>query len=519
LTGDILLSMGAAATSVNFWYDAPPRIGSDAEFAAARRVFDDAGYTYGNLCARLGVERLYEYMTPPVAELLAQPVDDSLDVIYRLFGHGLHLERSIVESFLGAEGRAALAALHLLEADPDAPQMDYAPAIVLPFLDVLTMTDRFCSPSGEKIEVPADSVYPALFSNTYDFVSRLPKTECEALLDLGTGTGAAAICQAGFARRVWAADITARSVHFAEFNSRLNGCANIQGVTGDLYEPVSGLTFDRIVSQPPYIAVAADKIVYRDGGPDGEQVIRRIVEGLPEYLRPGGMFCALLMATDREGETFEQRIRKWLGESAAEFDVLLACDLVKDPMEFLLAAQKIPVVEKEYRRVLYEKTRTSAVLSCSIVLRRKVDERPAVTVRAMVGRNVTGQDLNSLLEWHAAVASPEGPEMLWKTRPKLGAHCELHVAHRVRGGRLMAEEFVLQTNGPFVSKGKTPAWVAQLVTQCDGSKSWGERFGNLQAEGRVPAGLTREDFVNILSVLVSTGVLEVSENSVVFDEG
>ena len=52
-------------------------------------------------------------------------------------------------------------------------------------------------------------------------------------------------------------------------------------------------------------------------GKTGSRSSGRVVEGLPRYLRPGGKFYALLMATDREGEEFEQRIRKWLGADEA----------------------------------------------------------------------------------------------------------------------------------------------------------------------------------------------------------
>jgi SAM-dependent methyltransferase len=514
----MLHSMGAAATITNFWYDNPPRLGSDAEFSAARQVFERAGYNYANLCARLGVGRLYEYKMPAAAETLAQPVTDALDVLSRVFGHGLHLERAVVERYLTAEGRAALCALHLIEADPDAPEMDFAPAVVLPCLDALTMTDRFCAPSGESIDVAADAVYPAIFDNTYNFVSRLPQTPCEALLDLGTGTGVAAICQARFARRVWATDITARAAYFAGFNGRLNGCDNVETAAGDLYAPVRGMTFDRIVSQPPYIAVEADKIAYRDGGKDGEQVFRRIVEGLPEFLRPGGTCYALLMATDREGETFEQRVRKWLGWRADEFDIFLGCDVAQEPMEFLRTAQKIPVAEREYRRVLYQETHTCAVLYCSIAIRRKRKPGTPVTARTFLGKDVRGEDLDFQLAWNAAAVSARGAEMLWNSRPRLGAHCELAITHRVREGRLVPEEFELRTTGRFVSKGKTPPWAAQIVAECDGSVTWGERFAKLREEGRLPAGMAPEEFGRMLAVLVSTGVLEVSQESLFFDK-
>jgi hypothetical protein len=138
-------------------------------------------------------------------------------------------------------------------------------------------------------------------------------------------------------------------------------------------------------------------------------------------------------------------------------------------------------------------------------------------MRTFVGTSVKGTDFDFLLAWNEAVASPGSEEMLWNARPRLGVHCELHVAHRVRQGRLVAEEFELQTHGPFTSKGKTPPWVAKIVTECDGSYTWGERFQKMQAEKRIPPEVGRKEFAHILAVLVSTGVLEVSENSVVFN--
>jgi SAM-dependent methyltransferase len=507
--------MGAVATPVNFWYDAPPRLGSPAEFAAARGVFQESGYTYANVCARFGVERLFKHKTRSAAELFAEPVEDALGVLIRLFGHGLHLHRSVAERFLSAESRAALYALHLLEADPGAQDMDFAPAVVFPFLDALAMSDRFGTPSGTPIDLFADAVYPALFDNTYNFVTRLPETPCEALLDLGTGNGCAAICQARFARRIWATDISPRAVYFAEFNRRLNGCDNIETAAGDLYEPVRGLTFDRIVTQPPYLAAETDKIVYRDGGKDGEQIFRRIVERLPEFLRPGGTCYALVMGSDREGETFERRIRKWLGDHGEQFDILMGCDFAQAPSEFL-ATSKTPQ-ERAYREGLYEQTKTTAVVYGSVLIRRKERSGPAVTTRMFLGPEATGKDLDFLLDWKAAAAAPDIAAKLWTLRPRLGADGEMRTIHRVRDGRLIGEEFELHTNGAFASKGKVPGWVAQVVAECDGSLTWGERFERLREEGRIPAGMGGDEFVRVLVMLVSTGFLEVSRESLVFN--
>lgn len=505
--------MGAAASNINFGHEAMPRIGSPAEFAAARRVFEDNGYTYANLCARLGVKRLHEYRMPAAAEIFARPVEDGLAVLDRLFCQGLHLERSVVERYLTSVGRAALCDVGLLASDPSDPEFDSASAQVLPFFDGLFASDRFCTPSGAPLDPPPDAVYAALFENTCNFVARIPDTPCEALLDLGTGAGVAAICKSASARQVWATDITSRAVHFTEFNRRLNGSENVATLAGDLYEPVRGLTFDRIVCHPPYVAAESDTVIYRDGGKDGEQIFRRIVEGLPEFLRRGGTCYALLMATDREGEPFERRILKWLGKYADEFDILVACDVAQEPMEFLQTAQKITRVEREYRRILYRETLTTAVLYCSAAIRRRRKEGPGIVRRAFVGSSVRGEDLDFYLAWNAVAASPAGFEMLWNARPVLSAHCEFIVTHRVREGRLTPEQFELRTNGPFRSQGKAPGWVQAIFLNCDGKSTWGDCFEKCKSEGAISPAISQEEFARMLIVLVSTGALEVSKES------
>ena len=55
-----------------------------------------------------------------------------------------------------------------------------------------------------------------------------------------------------------------------------------------------------------------------------EQILRRLVEGVPRHLRPGGSFYTFVTAADCEGQPFEDRLRLWLGEAQAEFDVVLA---------------------------------------------------------------------------------------------------------------------------------------------------------------------------------------------------
>jgi SAM-dependent methyltransferase len=512
----MLPNMDAASTLENLLSAAAPRIGGVAEFNAARQVFENAGYNYAAVCARLGVKRLSEYKPASAAEIFAEPLVDELGVLVRLFCQGLQVSRETVERLLSLASRQALAALDLIAGKPDAPAMDFAPVLVLPFLDWLTASDRLCAPDGGPVEVESDAVFPPLFDSTYNFVTRLPETVCEAALDLGTGSGVAALHQSRRARRVWATDIAGRSSYFAHFNALLNGCSNVETAQGDLFDAVRGLTFDRIVTQPPYMAAESSKIGYRDGGKDGEQIFRRIVEKLPEVLRRGGSLYALLMATDRENETFEQRMRKWLGAAEEQFDIFVGCDVAQDAAEYLQNARKISDTEREYWRSLYQETKTRAVLYCSVVIRRKRQASPPLTKRMFLGWGVTGRDLDFQLTWNALTARPNASEFLMGVRPRLEAHAELIVKHRVQAGRLPAE-FELTGGGAFLSKGKMPAWIAQIIAECDGSRTWSEEFDRFCTNNPTSTDVRLEDFAHILAVLVSTGVFEIPEEIFGFD--
>jgi release factor glutamine methyltransferase len=75
-----------------------------------------------------------------------------------------------------------------------------------------------------------------------------------AVLDIGTGSGIAAIAAArAGAGRVVAVDLNPAAVRCAEGNVRRYGLADRVTVReGDLFAPVAGERFDRIVCNPPY---------------------------------------------------------------------------------------------------------------------------------------------------------------------------------------------------------------------------------------------------------------------------
>lgn len=119
------------------------------------------------------------------------------------------------------------------------------------------------------------------------------------ILDLGTGTGCIAITLALECPqvRVTAVDASAAALAIAKENAQqLN--ATVRFLQSDWYAGVEDETFDLIVSNPPYIAVADTHLAQGDlrfeppaalaSGADGLDAIRHIIATAPAHLSPQG---------------------------------------------------------------------------------------------------------------------------------------------------------------------------------------------------------------------------------------
>ncbi len=112
--------------------------------------------------------------------------------------------------------------------------------------------------------------------------------------DICTGTGALAIIAAKCgAKSVTAVDITRRASWCAWLNARLHR-VKVDVRRGDLWAPLSGQTFDLIVSNPPYIPAATDalpqlaELIPLDAGVRGRALLDRLCRDAPAHLAPAG---------------------------------------------------------------------------------------------------------------------------------------------------------------------------------------------------------------------------------------
>jgi len=145
----------------------------------------------------------------------------------------------------------------------------------------------------------------------------------ERALDLGTGCGVQALHLAQHARDVVATDVNPRALAMARLTGRLNDVA-LDVRDGSLYEPVAGERFDLIASNPPFVVSPPDgeRLVYRETGFAGDDVVRRLVAGAAEHLADGGL-CHLLAAWVHPAEgDWQERLTGWVEPTGLDAWVL-----------------------------------------------------------------------------------------------------------------------------------------------------------------------------------------------------
>ncbi len=132
----------------------------------------------------------------------------------------------------------------------------------------------------------------------------LKQQESPLIVDVGTGSGciALALAKEKPEAEIHAIDRSPEALVLAQENAKFLGL-ELKFHLGDLLKPLGDIQADLILSNPPYIPSAAIKglmsdvrefepHIALDGGEDGLELIRRLIQQAPPLLREGG---ALLM--------------------------------------------------------------------------------------------------------------------------------------------------------------------------------------------------------------------------------
>lgn len=491
----------------------PLHIGSSEDFAAVRDSLRDADLTESTMCRTLNVEQMSDVGGVKFESIDFSKVSTRFRMLFRLFFAQQSVPANEVKEILGASTLDSYTRLGLLRKL--GTDRLYGDVLLYPVAGFFMASDRHTSPDGSAFEAPADIVFPAIFGGTLRFLRLLPKTPADASLDLCAGSGIGAFVLSRVSSSAVSSDVTERATHFARFNCELNGLKNVEAVCGDLYGGVAGRTFDRIVAHPPYVPSLDNATIWRDGGVTGELIGRKIIEGLPDYLRPGGIACIVSLGLDTTEGQFEDRIRGWLADNSDEFDLIFAFTNERTPSELLgdmakrdteLSEQKLNTLSKAFSEAGILRMPHGA-----IVLKRHSANytHAAWTMRAKLSELTDGDDFDRIIAFHTKLSDVAYLKGLADTRPVLAERLQVVATHVVHEGSLVPAEFIFETDKPFDSKGKVDGWMVPLFTQFDGQQTLRQIYDRASAAENLPADFKLDDFAGLVARMIERGFFKL----------
>jgi len=347
----------------------------------------------------------------------------------------------------------------------------------------------------------------------------IPQDPVERFLDLGTGSGVAALAATRFAKSVVATDITERSAHFARFNALLNG-QDIEVQVGDMYQPVRGRQFDCIATHPPYVPSFKRTAIFRDAGSSGEEILKAAILGLPEYLRPGGVFLSVSLGMDTAEQNFEVRAREWLGDGSGEFDVLFGLGDYRTSEDFAhdLARSAIEPTGSDVQkwRGLFSELHTQRMVYGALMIRRRLKPGTAApwTERRKIDEKTDAVAYLRFFRWRERLATLSGRQEIIHSVPRLCPDLKVIVSHKVQDQTLVPFLIRFRNGGqPFPTESEVDNLIVTTAGRVDGKTKVADLFQDLKKASLLPESLSEEDFIDLVAGLIERGFLEI-ENGI-----
>lgn len=376
------------------------------------------------------------------------------------------------------------------------------PVLFYPALGFYVASDRPASSDGYGY-AGSDFVMSAIEHLSRTYVTSIGQGACARFLELGAGAGLGALHATRFGEEVWATDITPRSIACMEFNRALNGVSErkMHIRCGDMYEPVAGMTFDRIACNPPFEPPLRRDLIYSVGGGDGEKLIERVLrEGWP-YLNTGGRIYCQVLGTDRVHESFYARLCRWVEEAGAGVAYFERTHLSTDSYA---AGQMMN--RRAGRAELAEWDRFYGGLGATQVTTGQVIVERGASFRIVeaIGERVHAEDMERRIEWDVA-RREDG----WQQRVADGwwaveEGCSVQVMRAMQGGSLTPVEHVLVCRAPFDVRRTVPAAVVEILAQA----GTGAHGGSIVDAVKVPQS---EEVLDAMALCIGLGALRKSE--------
>jgi SAM-dependent methyltransferase len=503
--------------SHSFNIDVPVRVGTEAEFARVASSLKEATFDEETILRTLKIKSLSDIGSVAAPELDYGNISVKLRLFIELFLFQRLVSLENAERSIEADELQAFLSLGLLGIGEFGADQLYSRVLLYPLAGFFVASDRHSNPDGSTFNPPPDIVFPGIYGGTLRFLNLVPRRPLDSALDVCAGSGIGAFVLSRNSKHAVCTDITERATKFAHFNLRLNGIDNVEPVSGDCYAGVKGRTFDCIVAHPPYVPSLGIETIWRDGGPTGELLVRRLIEGLPEHLRPGGTFCLVTLALDTKEGSFEERARRWLNDSADEFDVIFAAANERSPETIVKElCKRDESLGSEGARRISEAFADAGVRKLpygALVMQRhaRAVECKPWTWRTTLSEATDGPDFEVAFALHRYLARPDSLKELSDVPLRLAPRLHVIITHVVHEGALTSAEHVFETDKPFAVRGAVDRWMVPLLARCDGQLPSRQIYEQAKVNGELPDGFELADFTSLVARMLERGFLLLPE--------
>ncbi|HXQ69728.1 MAG TPA: hypothetical protein VN844_04555, partial [Pyrinomonadaceae bacterium] len=253
--------------------------------------------------------------------------------------------------------------------------------------------------------------------------------------------------------------------------------------------------------------------IWRDGGLTGELLVKRIVEGMPQHLRPGGTFCLVTLGLDTEAGPFEERARVWLKDKSNEFDVVFASTNERTPQEVLKELcernEKLGIEGAKRIEEAFNKAGVKKLPYGALVMRRhaRSAEQEPWTLRTALSEETKGTDFEATFVLHQRLLDQTFREELVDLKLQLAPRLQVRVTYVVHEGALLPVEHIFETDKPFIARGRMDGWMVPLIARFAGGRSPKEIYNQAQIDRELPDGFEFVDFMDLVTRLLERGFL------------
>jgi methylase of polypeptide subunit release factors len=467
------------------------------------KILRAAGFDPVRVGSALGVKSALSTRTDALAELLARlPAGAALSTLIRLLVLGFPVDPHELNRALSPLGLARLEGLGLLQRFAEG-QITSTVRIV-PYGQLLVACDH----EGNDGTLPRDHV-PGVHSSSVLLANLTPRSHSSSTLDLGAGCGIQSLLAAAHSEHVVASDINPRALAFTAFNALLNGIEPPETREGSAFGPVADEVFDLIVCNPPYVISPESTYDYRDSGLDGDELCKKLIHEVRQFVADRGFACILISWALRRGQDWWEPPVQWL--PAGDFGVLVlkvetvdaltnASRWIRLPQGASLAAHQETLARwRDY----YERNEIEFVGYGAVVLRRLQDGRSWRCFETLHnGPTAPGGDQIERIfanqEYLGGFSNPD--ELLhqaFSPVPNLQLDQSLHYA---AASWVPSSPATVREGTLGIGRRLTPLGM-KLLTSMDGRRTLGELLEAMHPGHRLPGA------VGLITELVGCGLL------------